>query len=101
MRTWVARAIVAIGVLLVGTLIGVVVNHFVRMSIFSGFDRLMGFLFGMLRGVVVLGVLAILGELLELDSAPWWKGSQLMPYASTTADVLRKIVGENVVNTSG
>ena len=100
-RTWVARAIVAIGVLLVGTLIGVVVNHFVRMSIFSGFDRLMGFLFGMLRGVVVLGVLAILGELLELDSAPWWKGSQLMPYASTTADVLRKIVGENVANTSG
>ena len=100
-RTWVARAIIAIGVLLVGTLIGVVVNHFVRMSIFSGFDRLMGFLFGMLRGIVVLGVLVILGQLLQLDSAPWWRSSQLMPYADTTADVLRKIVGEHVGSSTG
>lgn len=100
-RTWVARAIVAIGVLLVGTLIGVVTNHFVRMSIFSGFDRLMGFLFGMLRGIVVLGVLVILGQLLQLDSAPWWRSSQLMPYADTTADVLRKIVGEHAGKSTG
>ena len=35
--------------------------HFVRLSLFSGVDRLLGFLFGLLRGLVLLGVFVILG----------------------------------------
>ena len=37
-----------------------------RLSIFSGIDRLLGFVFGLLRGVVLLGVFVILGQLLQL-----------------------------------
>jgi membrane protein required for colicin V production len=99
-NTWVARAIVALGVLLIGTLIGVLMNQFVRMSIFSGFDRFLGFLFGMLRGVVVLGVLAILGQLLELDGSGWWKDASLMSYAESAGDVIRKIVGDRPIVTN-
>jgi membrane protein required for colicin V production len=96
-NTWVSRALIALGVLLVGTLIGVLMNQFVRMSIFSGFDRFLGFLFGLLRGVVVLGVLAILGQLLELDNSTWWKKSSLMTYAEISGDVLRKLVGDRPI----
>lgn len=99
-NTWVARAIVALGVLLLGTLIGVLVNQFVRMSIFSGFDRFLGFLFGMLRGIVVLGVLAILGQLLQLDRSSWWQAASLTSYAESAGDVIRKIVGDSPIGTT-
>lgn len=96
-NTWVARAIVALGVLLLGTLIGVLMNQFVRMSIFSGFDRFLGFLFGLLRGIVVLGVLAILGQLLELNRSSWWQDATLMSYAESAGDTIRKIVGDRPI----
>ncbi len=96
-RTWVSRALVVLGVLLLGTLVGVAANYFVRMTLFSGLDRLLGFVFGLLRGGIVLGVLAILGQLLEIDRAPWWQSSKLMPYAEVSADVIRKIVGDQPI----
>ena len=99
-NTWVARALVALGVLLVGTLVGVLLNQFVRMSIFSGFDRFLGFLFGLLRGVVVLGVLAILGQLLQLDRSTWWRDSNLMGYAESSAAAIRKVVGDRPIGTA-
>lgn len=97
-RTWVSRALVVIGVLLVGTLVGFVANQFIRMTLFSGFDRFLGLLFGLLRGVVVLGVLVILGQLLQLDRAAWWGESKLIPYASASADAIRKIVGDRPID---
>ena len=42
-RTWVARAlIVFLVVILIGTAIGLIVSHFVRLSLFSGLDRACG-----------------------------------------------------------
>jgi membrane protein required for colicin V production len=96
-RTWVSRAVVVLGVLLVGTLVGVAASYFVRMTLFSGLDRFLGFVFGLLRGGIVLGVLAILGQLLEIDRAPWWQSSKLMPYAEVSADVIRRIVGDTPI----
>lgn len=98
-RTWVSRALVVIAVLLVGTLVGFVANQFIRMTLFSGFDRFLGLLFGLLRGVVVLGVLVILGQLLQLDRAPWWGESKLIPFAGASADAIRKIVGDGPIET--
>ena len=46
---WAARAIVFICVLVIGGIIGAIVNHFVRLSIFNGLDRLLGFVLGLVR----------------------------------------------------
>ena len=37
--TWAARTLLVIGVLIVGTLVGITAGNFVRVSLFSGFDR--------------------------------------------------------------
>ena len=51
-RPWAARIIIMLLVLLFAAALGAVLGHFVRLSIFSGMDRLLGFLFGLVRGLV-------------------------------------------------
>jgi membrane protein required for colicin V production len=92
-RPWAARAILLVLVLFIGSIIGAFIGHFVRLSIFSGTDRFLGFAFGLLRGAVVVGVLVIICQLLRLDDEHWWRESVLAPYAEHVADVLRTLVG--------
>ena len=93
-RPWAARAILFLVVLLIGWAIGAVVVHFVRLSIFSGMDRFLGLLFGLARGVVIVGVMIILAQLLRLDGEQWWGRSLLIPFGESVANVLRTIAGE-------
>jgi membrane protein required for colicin V production len=44
-------------------------------------DRLLGMLFGFMRGVVLVSLLAMLGVVVRLDEMHWWKKSELLPYA--------------------
>jgi membrane protein required for colicin V production len=96
-RPWAARALVFLGVLLVGTTIGVIVAHLVRLSIFSGLDRLFGGVFGLLRGLAMLGVFVILCHALQLNGEIWWRDSILVPYAERAGNVLRGLVGERKI----
>jgi membrane protein required for colicin V production len=96
-KPWVARLIIVMLILLLGAVVGAIVDHFVRLSIFSGMDRLGGFAFGLLRGLVLFGVFVILGQLVRLDGEHWWRDSRLMPYGETVANGLRFIVGEPLV----
>ncbi len=93
-RPWAARVIIVVLVLLIGAGIGAALGHFVRLSIFSGMDRLLGFAFGLLRGFVLFGVFVVLGQLLHLESERWWQDSILMPYGESIANGLRVLVGE-------
>ncbi len=92
-RLWAARVIIAALILLLGMAVGAIVGHFVRLSMFSGADRFLGFLFGAARGVVLFGVFVILAELLHLDTEGWWRHSVLVPYGKTIASGLRTLVG--------
>jgi membrane protein required for colicin V production len=100
-RPWAARIIIVILVLLFGAALGAVLGHFVRLSIFTGMDRLLGFFFGLLRGLVLLGVFVILGQLLRLEGERWWRGSLLIPYGESMANGLRTLVGEERVRQAG
>ncbi len=92
--TWAARVIITALLLLLGTGIGVTVAHFVRLSIFSGMDRFLGFVFGIFRGMIMLGVFVILAQLLRLDGDRWWRQSVLMPYGESIANGLRVVIGD-------
>lgn len=93
-KTWVARLIILLGVLLIGALIGALAHQFVRLSIFSGMDRLGGFAFGALRGLMLFGIFVMLGQLLKLDRDHWWQNSHLIPVGESVANGLRFLVGE-------
>ena len=92
-RPWAARGIIFVGILLIGTAAGAIIAHFVRLSIFSGMDRMLGAFFGALRALVLLGVLAILSQTVKLDGEAWYRQSTLLPYASRMANILRVVTG--------
>jgi membrane protein required for colicin V production len=96
-RVWAARAVVFLVVLLIGTTMGLIVTHFVRLSLFSGLDRAFGGLFGLLRGLVMIGLIVILCHAVRLDGEPSWRQSILVPYGEHAANVLRAIVGERKI----
>jgi membrane protein required for colicin V production len=96
-RAWAARTIIFLGIVLIGTCIGAIVGRVVRLSIFSGTDRLFGGIFGFLRGLVILGLFVMLCHALRLNGEPWWRGSTLIPYGERAANVLRGMVGERKI----
>jgi membrane protein required for colicin V production len=94
---WAARAIIFLVVLLAGAALGSIVTHFVRLSLFSGVDRMLGLVFGLLRAVVVLGLLAMLCHAVRLHEEGWYRNSTLVPYAEHSGNVLRGLVGERKI----
>jgi membrane protein required for colicin V production len=96
MRIWAARAIIFVGVLLLGGAVSVVLGHYVRVSMFADMDKFLGFVFGIVRGIVIVGAFTIAVQALRLDQDPSWKNSRLLPYAIGVADALRGIVGEQL-----
>jgi membrane protein required for colicin V production len=84
--TWTARIAIVLAVLLLGWLIAGLLGYFLRHSALSVMvDRLLGLVFGTLRGAVVVAVIVMLGQFVELDRVDWWKRSSLMPYAGELA----------------
>lgn len=96
LRIWAARAVIFVGILLLGGAVSVIVAHYVRVSMFAPTDKMLGFLFGVIRGVVIVGAFTIAIQALRMDQDPRWKNSRLMPYAIGVADALRGIVGEKL-----
>lgn len=95
-RIWTARTLLVIAVLIAGTFVGVLAARVVRLSLFSGLDRLLGFLFGAARGLVVLGLAALVADALQVDGERWWRQSLLIPYVEMVASGVGKLVGERV-----
>lgn len=93
-RPWVGRLSVLVAVLLVGYLVGLVMRYFTHGVGLGVIDRVIGMLFGVLRGFVLVGVIVICGELLHVNHEPWWHRSKLIPYGETLGDWLRAMVGE-------
>ena len=98
--TWAGRVPIFIGVLVVGAGVGALLSHMVRLSLFSGMDRLLGFMLGALRGIIVLGLLAIIGHAARLDTEAWWKHSRLIPYTQGIASGLRTLAGDRFARVS-
>jgi len=95
-KAWVARGIVLVGVLLVGSIAGHVLAWLSHTAAGLGFiDRLFGFVFGVTRGVVLVGFGAMLGLSLHLEHEGWWQASHFGRYAVHVASWLEGFAGES------
>ena len=91
---WVGRLVILVLVLLSGWVVGMLLSYFTRSAGLGPLDRVIGLLFGIARGMVLMGLIIIGGELLHLNQEDWWHRSRLVPYGETVGDWLRAMVGE-------
>jgi len=93
LQTWAARAIVLLAVVIASWILGGMLNYLVQRSgLTLGVDRLLGGLFGLVRGAVMVGFAVMLGEAAELQGEDWWRESKVMPVGQEMAGVLRGYV---------
>jgi membrane protein required for colicin V production len=93
---WAARTLIFLPVVIAGYYLGAAVNHFVRLSMFSGLDRLLGFVLGLARGLVIIGIGIILAQAMRLDDETWWKQSRLVAGLKPVAGALRALAGDRL-----
>ena len=91
---WVGRLVVLVLVLLIGWVIGMLLSYMTSSVGLGPLDRVVGLLFGIARGMVLVGLMVIGAELLHLNHEEWWHRSKLVPYGETAGDWLRAMVGE-------
>lgn len=88
-QTWFGRVLVFGVVLAIGGLIGWGISKLVRLSVLSGFDRLLGSIFGALRGFLLVALFAIGGQFAGFDNDDWWLQSRLLPHFEVVADWIK------------
>jgi len=82
-RTWVARLLILAVVVLCTWVISEFLAYFIHQSgLSTTVDRVLGTLFGLLRGIVLVSLLTMAATLVQLDEVRWWKKSTLLPYAA-------------------
>jgi len=93
LQAWVARAVVLLAVVTASWLLGALLSYLVQRSgLTLGVDRLLGGVFGLVRGAVIIGFAVMLGQAAALGSEAWWRESRLMPLGEEMASVLRGYV---------
>jgi membrane protein required for colicin V production len=81
--------------LFVGGLFNLLMSHLVEFTGLSGTDRLLGMIFGALRGViVVLLVLMVSKNILPVDEEVWWRESILIPHVVRLESWVEIVAGQ-------
>jgi membrane protein required for colicin V production len=73
-----------------------------RSGLTLGVDRVLGAVFGLVRGAVIVGFIVMMGQAAKLQSEPWWDASLIMPLGEEMAAILSGYVetGRQVVQDS-
>ena len=81
-----AYAILFVGTLMLGGLLGMLVRQLLKVTGLSVLDRLLGTVFGLARGVILILVCAfVLRQLVPPGELQWLHQSQLMPHLEILA----------------
>jgi membrane protein required for colicin V production len=86
MQVWFGRVLVFAIVLSVGGLIGWGISKLVRLSVLNSIDRLLGSVFGALRGILLAALFVLTGQFAGFDNDDWWQKSRLLPHFEVVAD---------------
>ena len=87
LRQLAAWGLLFIGTLLLDSMVNYLLGKLVSSTGLSGTDRMLGLIFGVFRGLlIVLALVIILPKALPVDQDSWWQASALIPVFQSFAD---------------
>ena len=87
LRQLAAWGMLFVGTLLLGGMVNFLLGKLVSSTGLSGTDRMLGLIFGVFRGLlIVLALVIILPKALPVEQDPWWQASALIPVFQSFAD---------------
>ena len=96
LQMWFGRVLVFLVILSLGGLLGWGISKLVRLSVLSGMDRLLGAVFGVARGILLVAVAIIGGQFAGFDNDNWWLQSKLIPHFEVVADWIKIMAPEGL-----
>ncbi len=88
-KLWAGRALVFFAILLLGGLLGWAISYLVNRSGLTGTDRILGMGFGLCRGALLVGVVALAGNYIGFSQDQWWKDGRLVPVAERVGEAIK------------
>jgi membrane protein required for colicin V production len=90
----VAFTLLFIAVLLLGAALNYLAGKLVSRTGLAGTDRMLGVVFGVARGAVIVAILVLLAGLTPVPQDSWWKASHLIGYFEDIALWMRNFLPE-------
>lgn len=91
-----AFSILFICVLLVGALVNYLTGKLVVKTGLAVTDRMLGVVFGVARGIVIVAILVLFAGLTPMPQDSWWQSSQLIGYFQEFAMWMREYLPEDI-----
>ncbi len=103
LQVWFGRFLIFFVVSIVGGLIGWGASKLIHVALLGGIDRLLGALFGLLRGITLTALFVIGGQFSGFDNDEWWLQSRLLPHFEVVADWIKVMapVGYEIIVPDG
>lgn len=95
-RIFLAYALIFVGTLLIGAIITWLLRKLVRSTGLSGTDRLLGGVFGIARGAVLVVLVVLMLGLTPFPRDAWWRESRLLPQVIVMAERARAWLPERI-----
>jgi membrane protein required for colicin V production len=96
-RLGIAIAILFFGVLVLGAIISHLLSSIAFPVVLNKVDHLLGGLFGVVRGVLIITLLVLLvGGVTAAPKQAWWKDSHLMPWFDQMVVVVKGMIPEKL-----
>ena len=98
LRLGAAFGILFLITLILGALVNFLIGQLVQKTGLSGTDRVIGVLFGVARGAVLVSIMVLLAGLTPFPNDAWWQESQLIGYFQELAIWLRDLLPPDIAD---
>lgn len=95
-RTALVALVIVVATLLLAALVAAVLRSLLSVARLSLEDRLLGGLFGVLRGLIVIGLGVLLAATVSAPRQPWWQASLLLPWAQASVRFASPLLPESL-----
>ncbi len=97
-RIVMAFSMVLVVVLMLTALINHLATLMLKKSGLTGTDRVLGVVFGVARGAIIVAILVLLAGLTALPKDPWWRESTLVPHFERLAVHIRGMLPSDIAD---